>query len=96
MTDNRLNRATRAAVAVLAYRIREREQLPEQERVDPDLFALRFLTDMLGRGWRLTNARKPVPWTGNRQPLDPETARRGAELVRRRLGLAHPERREQS
>jgi hypothetical protein len=48
--------ATRTAIAALAHRVRERDA--SEDPVDPDTFALEFLTAMRGQGWRLTEARQ--------------------------------------
>ncbi|TDD54551.1 hypothetical protein E1286_05000 [Nonomuraea terrae] len=79
-----LNEATRAAVAALAHRVRERDAL--DDRPDADLFATEFLTALRGQGWRPTAARPSQPWTEQiGPPPRPETARRGADLARAAL-----------
>lgn len=79
-----LDAATRAAVAALAYRIRERDIA--EERLDADLFAGEFLHALRGQGWRPTAARPAQPWTEQiGPPPHPETAQRGAELARAAL-----------
>jgi hypothetical protein len=53
----RLDEATRAAVAALAYRVRERDVADEP--VDAELFAVEFMNAMRGHGWRPTEAVRP-------------------------------------
>lgn len=79
-----LDESTRAAVAALAHRVRERDALTEKP--DADLFAREYMTALRGQGWRPTAARPAQPWTEQiGPPPHPETAHRGAELVRRAL-----------
>jgi hypothetical protein len=79
-----LDEATRAAVAALAHRIRERDALAE--RPDADLFAGEFMTALRGQGWRPTAARPAQPWQHQfGPPPHPETAHRGAAMVRAAL-----------
>lgn len=78
--------ATRAAVAALAHRIRERDAAPAEERPDADLFAGEFLIAMRGQGWRPTAARSPIAWQPPHSPPPaPEVAERGAEIARQVL-----------
>lgn len=60
-----LDEATRAAVAALAHRVRQRDD--SDEPADAEVFALEFLTALRGQGWRLTEAR-PAHW--NQRPPD--------------------------
>lgn len=88
-----LDHQTRAAVAALTYRLRERDQ--QTERTDAELFALDYIYALRGQGWRPTNARKPAPWTSDQRPPDAGTARRGADLARDLLGLPANDHQEQ-
>jgi hypothetical protein len=79
-----LDEATRAAVAALAHRVRERDAAADRPDAEP--FATEYVMALRGQGWRLTAARPAAPWQERiGPPPRPETARRGAELVRRAL-----------
>ncbi|MEV0994613.1 hypothetical protein [Nonomuraea sp. NPDC050202] len=80
-----LDEATRAAIAALTHRVRERDAM-EGERPDAEVFANEYVIALRGQGWRLTAARPAEPWkTQIGPPPRPETARRGAELARRAM-----------
>lgn len=81
MTDHEsLDRQTRAAVAALTHRLRERDN--QDDPTDAEIFALEYVHALRGQGWRPTNARRPEPWTTDNRPPGTDTARRGAELAR--------------
>lgn len=68
----------------LATRVRERDAA--EEKADAHVFALTWVAGLRGQGWRPTAARPAQPWTEQiGPPPHPETAHRGAELVRRAL-----------
>lgn len=56
-------RAMDEAVKALTARLRERDAADPDRREPADVFALRFITDMNGRGWRLTPAGRIRPWS---------------------------------
>lgn len=63
MTDRPdLDQETRDAIAALAHRIHARDQAPEDERADPEPFALDFVMKLRLRGWRPTPATPVVVW----------------------------------
>lgn len=79
-----LDEATRTAVAALAQRVRERDA--SEQQLDADLFALSIVTDMRGQGWRPTPAKRVLAVAQRiGPPPHPETAHRGADLVRAAL-----------
>lgn len=51
-----LDEASRAAVAALTYRLRERDAMAEADRPDAEVFGLEFMTALRGQGWRPTPA----------------------------------------
>lgn len=77
MTD--LDREVAAITAALTFRLRNREQYPD----DPELFAKEFTTALLGRGWRPTEARRhdwhDLP-KGSGQPISEESRQALKEL----------------
>ncbi|MEU6725556.1 hypothetical protein ABZ917_17760 [Nonomuraea wenchangensis] len=80
-----LDEATRAAIAALVHRIRERDSA-EADRPDPEPFATEYVMALRGQGWRPTAARPVQPWTEQiGPPPHPETAHRGAEMARKAL-----------
>ncbi|MEV0313564.1 hypothetical protein [Nonomuraea fuscirosea] len=79
-----LRRAISEAAQALAYRIRERDQLPADEQPDPYAFALDYLNTQVGHGWRPTNAKRS-PWTSTQPRDNTGTYERGAALARRLL-----------
>ncbi len=80
-----LDEASRAAVAALAHRVRNRDGAEDRE--DAELFALEYVVAMRGQGWRPTEARPVQPWqeSARRPPAPPEVTRRGADLARKAL-----------
>lgn len=79
-----VHQAARGAIAALAQRVRERDA--DADRLDADLFALEYVTALRGQGWRPTAARPAEPWEQQiGPPPHPETAHRGADLVRAAL-----------
>ncbi|MGR6915388.1 hypothetical protein ACU635_14180 [[Actinomadura] parvosata] len=77
-------RAIDDAVAALAHRLRQRDQLAAQERPDAHAFALEFVTAMHGHGWRPTNAQRN-PWVSKPIRDHSDAAARGAALARQLL-----------
>lgn len=84
MTPEEAEAAVGHAVDALEARLRERDA--SSEPLDARLFALAYVTDLRGQGWRPTPA-KPVvlPQQQVGPPPNPEVAHRGAELVRAAL-----------
>ncbi|WP_188197282.1 hypothetical protein [Nonomuraea sp. SYSU D8015] len=75
-------RAMDEAVEVLAKRLREWASTSPEQRADAEAVARRFMTDLNGRGWRLTPAGRVNP-LARRLPDDPAAAtQRGAALAR--------------
>ena len=66
-----LDRETQAAVESLAhrYRVRDAAIRDGEDVADPEVAAREFMTAMLGRGWRLTEARR-IPLPTLKQPGD--------------------------
>lgn len=76
--------ATSRAVDTVASRVRERDAA--EEKTDPEIFALAVMTDLRGQGWRPTPARPALSIEQHiGPPPHPETAHRGADLVRAAL-----------
>ncbi|WP_113705463.1 hypothetical protein [Nonomuraea lactucae] len=78
-------RAIAEAVAELARRVYERDQLPPEERSDPRAFAAEVVTGMHGHGWRLTNARRRSSWISTPIRDNTATTARGAAMARQLL-----------
>lgn len=74
-----LDHDTSVLIDALTYRLRNRDQYPD----DPELFAKEFVTALLGHGWRPTEARR-VDWhdlpRGSGQPVSEESRRALKEL----------------
>ncbi|TMR11050.1 hypothetical protein ETD86_37020 [Nonomuraea turkmeniaca] len=84
MTPEEVEAAAARAVDHLESQIRERDAA--EEKADAHLFALSVVTAMRGQGWRPTPAKAaPVLEQQIGPPPHPETAHRGAELVRAAL-----------
>jgi hypothetical protein len=84
MTPEEVEAAAGLAVDDLESRLRERDAA--DEKPDARIFALAFIADLRGQGWRPTAARPAEPWqTQIGPPPHPETAQRGAELARKAL-----------
>lgn len=84
MTPEEIDAEMARAIDDLEARLRERDAA--EERPDARAFALAWITEIRGRGWRPTPA-KPLPEWGQQlgPPPNPDTAHRGAELVRKAL-----------
>lgn len=84
----RLGHAAASLTEALTYRLRNRGSGPGQYPADDELFAQEFLTAVLGRGWRPTQARR-ADWrdlpTGDGLPSGQE-ARAAVDAVRAQLG----------
>lgn len=79
-----LDEASRAAVAALAHRIRNRDATDDPG--DAEVFALEYLTALRGQGWRPTAARPAPSWQPNQgPPPEPDVAQRGADMARQML-----------
>lgn len=74
MTDRpNLDQETRDAVAALAHRLRRRDEATEDDRADPEPFALEYVMAMRLRGWRPTPATVVTSWgPGARPGADPQ------------------------
>lgn len=84
MTPDEVEGEGARAVDDLEARLRERDA--GDDKPDARLLALAFMTDLRGRGWRPTPAKAAV--VREQQvgpPPRPETAHRGADLVRAAL-----------
>lgn len=57
-----LDRATREAVAALAYRLRQRDEASAEDRPDVEPFAQEYVLALRLRGWRPTPAQAAVSW----------------------------------
>lgn len=81
MTPEEVEAAAGHAVDALEARLRDRDAA--EEKPDARLFALGYVTDLRGQGWRPTPA-KPValPEQQIGPPPNPEVAHRGADLAR--------------
>jgi hypothetical protein len=84
MTPEDVERIVGGAVDDLETRIRERDAADDKS--DARVFALAWMTNLRGQGWRPTPA-KPAPvWEEQiGPPPNPEIAHRGAELARAAL-----------
>ncbi|MCF6467347.1 hypothetical protein FAF44_02820 [Nonomuraea sp. MG754425] len=70
------------AVEVLTKRLIEWAATQPSQREPADIFARRFITDMNGRGWRLTPAGRANPLARRPPPDDPTAVtQRGAALA---------------
>ncbi len=83
--------ATRAAIAALTHRTRERDTTPAEERGEAEVFAVEFLIALRGQGWRLTAARPAEPWQHAGPTPAPDVYPRGAQLARAVLHGTEPE-----
>jgi hypothetical protein len=74
---------TTKAVEALAHRLRSWDR----DDTDAEVFALEFMTALLGQGWRMTQAKAPVAWEP--VPVTPGAYERGGALARERLLNRH-------
>jgi hypothetical protein len=70
---------TAKAIEALAHRLRSWDRAD----TDAEVFALEFMTALRGQGWRMTQAKVPVPWEP--VPKTPGAAERGAAAARELL-----------
>jgi hypothetical protein len=85
MTDqSNLDRETRDAMAALAYRLRKRDEQPDDDRADAEPFAHEFVMAMRLRGWRPTPLATVVEWgpPAGRKGADPQRHADEIEAVR--------------